>query len=217
MHDEVDAAENLRVIRKLMERATIYRAISAPTALAAAILTIPTATILARLSLDPDFQLAPMAWFGIWIAVYLLVDGINAFFLWRDAKRRDVRMISAGLKHALHSIIPPMFAGGLVSLLLIQDSLLLATLSWVLFYGLALLATHSYAPTSIKTLGAIFVVAGLGIGCIARLDWIHVDPQNELHVSALIMSFTFGLFHLVYALIIGLKTRFRVSHDTAPS
>lgn len=215
MPEEFDAAENLRVIRKLMERSTIYRAISAPTALAAAILTIPTATLLARLAQDPDFHLSPLAFFGIWFAVYFLVDGFNTFLLWRDAKRRKTSMISPGLMHALASVIPPLFTGALLSLFLLQHSLLMATLCWVIFYGLALLATHSFAPTSIKTLGTFFLLAGLSIAAGARLGWINMDPDNQLRVSSMVMSFTFGLFHLTYALIIGLKTRFRISqsHD----
>ena len=41
MIDHSNAEEDLRVIRTLMERATIYRAISAPTALVAGLLSYP--------------------------------------------------------------------------------------------------------------------------------------------------------------------------------
>src|SRR2546421_298418 len=40
MDERLNAEENLRVIRQLMERATVYRAISAPTALVAGILSL---------------------------------------------------------------------------------------------------------------------------------------------------------------------------------
>ena len=46
MSDRARAEEDLRVIRSLMERATIYRAISAPTAFVAGVLSILSAGLI---------------------------------------------------------------------------------------------------------------------------------------------------------------------------
>jgi hypothetical protein len=46
MHERERAEEDLRVIRTLMERATIYRAISAPTALAGGVLAVTLTAII---------------------------------------------------------------------------------------------------------------------------------------------------------------------------
>ena len=46
MNDRFRAEEDLRVIRTLMERATVYRAISAPTALVGGVLSISSAVLI---------------------------------------------------------------------------------------------------------------------------------------------------------------------------
>lgn len=218
MTDPRDAAEHLRVIRHLMERATVYRAISAPTALVASLVSLPVALYLLLQSRNAAFQLSPWGYLGIWFGVLILVDGFNTWLLWRDAKRRGASMASDAAMHALKSLFPPLFAGAVISTLTVHDSLFTATLCWVVFYGLALLATHGFAPTSMKVLGAGFLLAGLGIWSAARLDWIHLEPGRELTASSVVMAATFGLGHLVYGLVIGLRTRFRLNnHDRAAS
>ena len=200
-----DAAENLRVIRGLMERATVYRAISAPTAVFAALLAIP---IGAWLALMPNRDaLTPMVYFWTWVAVYLIIDVFNFALLWRDAKKRGAPMLTQNLYHAVMSIGPPIFVGGIVSLLVVHESVLMATLCWVLFYGLGLLATHSFSPRSMKILGLLFVVSGLAIAIAWRFELLCECTTT----ASWIMAATFGGYHLAYGLVIGLKTRFRIS------
>lgn len=194
-----EAAENLRVIRNLMERATVYRAISAPTALFAGILALPTAYFSAS-------QLVTSYGFlFVWIGVYLVIDGFNAWLLWKESQRRKTEFISPGLLHAVVSLGPPMFAGAIISLLVIRDSVLAASLSWVVFYGLGLLATHSFSPKSIKLLGVAFCLAGLALATAWKFEWLADSIPNANWV----MGGTFGLFHLVYGIAVGTKTGFR--------
>ncbi len=202
-----EAAENLRVIRNLMERATVYRAISAPTALCAGILAIPAAALTAHRGL------APMAFFGLWMGIYLAIDLFNACLLWQDAKRRGADFVTSSLLHAVASLGPPMLVGAVVSLLVIRDSVLAATVSWLLFYGLGLLATHSFSPTSIKVLGAAFVCAGLGIACAWRFGQL----EDSAATASWVMGATFGALHLIYGVVIGLRTGFRVCQATEPT
>lgn len=204
------AAEHLRVIRNLMERATLYRAISAPTALVSGVLGILVAIALG-VWIEPD-AISPLGYFGIWAGVLLLIDCFNTFLLWRDAKKRGESMFTPGLVHALKSLAPPLLAGGVVSFFLVHDSIFLATLCWVVFYGLALLATHGFAPASMKALGAVFVLAGLGAWAAEWLGWIDAETHaRQLLASSIVMGGTFGVFHIVYAISIGLTTRFRIS------
>ena len=89
MNDRSRAEEDLRVIRTLMERATIYRAISAPTALVGGVLSILSA-VLIYLSGYPESSLGrvirPREFAFIWIDVLVLTVIANAFFVWREAK-----------------------------------------------------------------------------------------------------------------------------------
>ena len=81
---------------------------------------------------------------------------------------------------------------------------------WVLFYGLGLLATMSFAPRSIVVLGWAFLFTGVGAFVYLMLETIapgiHLPllPEVELQTPtrfypAAMMGATFGLYHLFYA------------------
>ena len=109
MNERSRAAEDLRVIRSLMERATIYRAISAPTALVGGLLAVATATALCFFAhsrpvetTEHDCQLFA----AVWIAVLVVVLAVNAFFVRREARRNGRPFISAGARLAIRAILP---------------------------------------------------------------------------------------------------------------
>ncbi len=74
------AEEDLRVIRSLMERATVYRAISAPAALVAGLLSILAAGAIYRRPVDGRVFAA------VWLVVLVFAVVTNAFFIWREAR-----------------------------------------------------------------------------------------------------------------------------------
>ena len=87
-NERADAEEHLRIIRSLMERATVYRAISAPTALFAGSLSILAASAIFlnnETGLTLGFQIAGHGFVTIWLIVLLLALGMNAFFIRREA------------------------------------------------------------------------------------------------------------------------------------
>lgn len=215
MADLHDAAEHLRVIRHLMERATVYRAISAPTALTASLLTFSLAFFLNG---KAPSTLSAAGYYACWVGVLAAVAAVNTWLLWRDAIRRGVPIISASAIHAWKAIVPPLFTGGVVSFFMLRDSLIVTTLCWIVFYGLSLLATQSFAPASIKALGSVFLLAGLGLWTALHLGVLIVPAGSELALSNWTMAGTFGLFHLCYALATGLKTGFGMRRaDRNPS
>jgi hypothetical protein len=144
--------------------------------------------------------------------------GFNTWLLWKDAASRGVSVLSSSAIHAGKAILPPLAAGGLISFLVLQESVVATTLCWMVFYGLALLATQSFAPASMKILGSVFLLAGLGIGTLLRSGAVTIPSGLDLCVANWMMAGTFGLLHLVYALGVGLTTGFRMRHqDRAPS
>ncbi len=198
-----EAEEHLRVIRSLMEKATIYRAISAPTALVGGLLSI-TAAILFEISFRPllrNERVTTQKWFlVIWLVVLGLTAAANLFFIWKDAHRRGDPFISQGMRLALSSLLPSFACAGFATIVNPGSPYLLPPL-WMIFYGLGLLATWHFAPRSIGVLGWAFLIAGLitilqigGWDFSSFSGWDHLAPEsNEL------MALTFGLFHLIYA------------------
>src|SRR5215204_2410488 len=91
----IEAEEHLRVIRSLMERATIYRAISAPTALVGGLTSVLVGALLhfyfdidgpAWATASKTFKEA--VFFGSWGAVLLATGAANVVFLAQEARRR---------------------------------------------------------------------------------------------------------------------------------
>ena len=120
---ERGAEEHLHAIRLLMERATIYRAISAPTALVGAFAfhrLRPSRD--ARSGKSRDDCTATWMRVGIfpalWTLVFLITLAANTLFIWRGARQRGEAMVSAGMKLALRSVAPGLFAGGAISAVL---------------------------------------------------------------------------------------------------
>ena len=202
MSGRSSAEEDLRIIRTLMERATVYRAVSAPSALVAGLLAAGAAgfvyynnavnSVLGRL-------VGPREMAGIWIVVLVLSAIANAAFLAGEARRGGRPFVSSGMKLALRAIVPTLlvpaaftvwffamgFQGGTeVQLVVI----------WVAFYGLALLSTAIFAPRSLALLGWAFLLTSVAVPVLQ--DWLE-DRVDD--VPSFVMGVTFGLFHLIYA------------------
>ena len=205
MFTRSEAEENLRTIRSLMERSTIYRAISAPTALAGGLFSIVAYTLFHYVF---DDLLTPFGqWFlGIWLVTLVLTLVANTLFIWRGAKLRSEPFISPGMKMALISLLPSMLcAGFLTSVLLYQslfiDAFLLPPI-WMICYGLGLLSTSHFAPRSITFLGWVFLFSGFGAFFYLQYccQYRGEDTFSNLaSASNFTMGATFGFYHLIYA------------------
>ncbi len=202
---EHGAEEHLRAIRLLMERATIYRAISAPTALVGGLLSVGlAAAMLAWQSGDGSRNVEARVFYQSWLLVLALTLAANTLFIWRRARERGEPLVSAGFRLAVRSVVPAFFAGvALSGVLTITTSLaLFPTLMWLVFYGLGLLATMSFAPRSIVVLGWTFLFTGTA--AFIYFVFVGIEPDFDLPTPtrfypAAIMGATFGLYHLIYA------------------
>lgn len=190
-----DAAGQLQTIRLLMERATVYRAISLPAALLGGLLALPAAW-LASSGGGSRFLL-------VWFTALGVTGSFNAWQLARQAKRENRPFLSSGLRLALRALAPPLLAGGIVGgQFALQGHELPCAATWVLCYGLALLASREFAPRSIVNLGSAFFVAGL-LAFLLRASISSIGPVSPANV---LMAATFGLLHLVYAAALALST-----------
>lgn len=195
-----DAEEHLRIIRSLMEKATIYRAISAPAALVGGALAVALA--------------GGCWWFGRpangilssfvppWLVLLAVTAAVNAGLLWRDARRRGEMFVSTGMKVALRAMIPGLLAGGLCTLVAAEGGDPMTATLWVLCYGVCLLAASHFAPKSIQWLGRAFFVAGALLLMASALVLDQWRGSDQLTVAHLIMGVTFGGFHLAYAALV---------------
>lgn len=202
MSDRTRAEEHLRVIRSLMERATIYRAISAPTALVGGLLAVGTTAALWYFDRSRPVgapRLDGRTFAVIWLVILGVVLAVNTLFVRREARKGKRPLLSSGAKLALRAIAPCLVIPAATTLWFFKEAdpidreVLVAV--WIAFYGLALLATALFAPRSLAFLGWAFLLSGLVVSFWPKS--LGFDPHGMF--PNLAMGATFGLYHLVYA------------------
>jgi hypothetical protein len=193
------AEHDLRVIRSLMERATVYRTISAPAALVAGFLSIFAAAAIYLNDKSVDWAVQGRAFAAIWLVVLVLAVAANAFFIWREAKKDGRPFISSGMKLSLRAIAPTLLVPAAVTLWFLVSGYKGAAeqelvVVWIAFYGLALLSTALFAPRSLVCLGWAFLLTAL-----ALLALRNAAGDLSANLPNIAMGITFGLYHLIYA------------------
>ena len=196
-----EAEEHLRIIRSLMERATIYRAISAPTALVGGLASLLAGgvshfleTSKSRLATNPEDA---GRFLFIWSLVLFVTAAANWWFLRREAGARGGQVFSPAMKKALGALFPPMFAGGILTLCVFSPGgHVLLPMIWMIFYGLGLLSAGQFSPQAIPRLGWAFLLAGLATAALTAF----LTPVPAFLASPhLLMATSFGGLHLLYA------------------
>lgn len=206
-----EAEKHLRIIRSLMERATIYRAISAPSALVGGLLSI-AACGFAICVATPHDRLNPFEFSSYFLVAWLIVFSLtviaNTLFIWQSAKKRQEPFLSSGMKMALFCSFPSFLSAFLFTVCFTGffrvDNVFLSfflPVIWIFFYGLALLSTSHFAPRSIIVLGWCFLLAGLLIPFFYLASFYQIEsfPHLFKYNGSILMAATFGLFHLIYA------------------
>jgi hypothetical protein len=195
-NDRERAEQDLRVIRSLMERATIYRAISAPTALCGAVLAIGAALFISKI--EPR----PRSFAVFWLIILVLVLAANTLFVWREATRAGRPFFSASMNMAIRAVTPCLIIPAALTIWYLttgylgaQELLLVAI--WIAFYGVALLSTSLFAPRSLVVLGWCFLISALAIPVVASNA---PEEISALELPNILMGVTFGGYHLIYAL-----------------
>jgi hypothetical protein len=190
------AEEHLRVIRSLMEKATIYRAISAPTALVGGGAGILAAAVFHFQSRGAEIQNKSRLFLTCWLGALTIAAVGNIYFLRADARRRGERFVSAGMRAALRALWPSYLVAAVLTILA-RDFPWLLPIPWILLYGLGLLGTQHFAPRSIVLLGWAFLAAGLL--AMIGFAWFFNFLTDPSYLGNLAMGLTFGGFHLIYA------------------
>jgi hypothetical protein len=221
MIDRSEAEEHLRVIRSLMEKATIYRAISAEAAAVGGVLALAASfafgncwTGLAYGS-DDTREVSNSTFVALWISVLVVTALVNCFFLWRAARKRNEPFVSSGMRMALRAVLPSyVVAGFLTAAVGFAPSMPnLIVPVWILCHGLALLATAHFAPRSLAWLGWAFVAAGLwsapqivsiNFTCLFSGGIPPEEYPRYMRFGSVLfgqqwMAYTFSLLHLIYA------------------
>jgi hypothetical protein len=192
------AAENLQVIRTLMERSAIYRRALAPVMLFLGLLGVTAALTGAQLPLESSF-----AFVSYWLGVALAGAGGAFLLVRRQALKEGEPFWSPPTRRVTQAFVPALVAGAALGVMVMtaekglepQAAALLPPL-WMALYGCAIHAAGFFMRRGFKLFGWLFVGA-------ASVLFLVIPASDELVSTTArhaMMGVFFGGLHLVYGI-----------------
>ena len=197
------AAEELKVIRQLMERPIRVSTMSGLSGIVAGLAAV------AGVALDQYFwgrfepQTAVLVNLAVWIGVLVAAGGGVLVLTRLRERRRGMPGWSRIKTRILLTILPAFVAGaGLTAAITgryyvtgtwdaIAQGYLIPAI-WMLFYGVALWQLGEFSPGEVRLLGAAFILAGVAAGLYPYLPYVT-------------LGLTFGGFHFVYGIVVWIR------------
>lgn len=196
--ESLQALNDLRDIRGIMERSTRFVSLSGWSGVWAGATALLSAFLVWKLNLVYYFHNEPLPSGLSSTVMYLLLLGAVTFFValagayyftWRKARAAGQRVWTSSSRALMRQIAVPMLAGGVFCLAcLYYGNAIFITPSCLVFYGLALISGSKYTLGEIRWLGYSEVV----LGCIALFV-----PNYGLGF----MAAGFGILHILYGII----------------
>lgn len=185
LHDQ--ALDNLRYIRKTMERAGAFTTVSGMGQVAVGISAI-LATWVASI------QTTPETWMLTWSAESALAFFIATLSTHRKAQAAGESILSWPARKFLMSFAPAMVIGGILTVYLFHTGRVeLLPGIWMLHYGAAVVSGGVFSVRVIPIMGASFILAGT-LALFAPAAWGNV-----------IMGAGFGGLHVIFGALIARK------------
>jgi hypothetical protein len=195
--NSTSAAENLQVIRTLMERATLYRRALAP------IMVLAGCAGLLAAAAGWLVKIESVAAFGIyWMAVGVIVLGIAYFMTRRQAIKEGEPFWSPPTRRVTAALMAPLLAGLVIGVVIAfglgagQSGVWRLLPVWMLFYGCALHAAGFFTPRGVRGLGIVFVLGGCAL--FGALNWCGC-ALAPIYAHGVMGAF-FGGLHLAFGL-----------------
>ncbi len=187
------AAENIQVIRTLMERSSLYRRAMAPIMIVVGIIGVVSSVIpfFWPIKSNPGFSL-----FWLSSAVIAL---FSAFLLVRKQAVKEGEPFWSSPTRRIAQAITPAFVAGFVPVIFFSfpefgspKLIWILPPIWMLLYGCALHAAGFFMQRGIRLFGWIFVAAGCAVS-ICGLVFPQLQTMTAAHI---VMGIFFGLAHL---------------------
>jgi hypothetical protein len=158
------AADHLRYIRETMERAAEFTAVPGWGGVAMGFTALLASWIASR-------QASPRAWLTVWLLEAFIGVAIAAPSAATKAHRGNSALFSGPGRRFVLSFAPPIFVGGLLTVILFQAGLT-STLPgiWLLLYGTAILTGGAFSVRVVPVMGMCLMALG-SIALFAPANW----------------------------------------------
>ena len=178
------AMDNLRYIRETMEAAATFTAVSGWGMVTIGATAIGAAFLASEVT-------SPTRWVFIWLCEACLSMAISIYTMALKARAAQLPLWSEPARKMVFSFAPPMMVGALLTLLFLERDLIgLLPGTWMLLYGVAVIAAGTFSVRIVPVMGLAFMLVGT-VALFAPPSW-----------SALSMTAGFGALHLMFGALI---------------
>ena len=181
------AMDNLRFIRETMERSASFTHVSGSGGVAMGLIALTASAFAARADV-------PTTWLGTWIGAALLSFSVAILMTARKSRAAGVPLLTGPGRRFVWSVTPPLAAGGVLTIALVQSGLLhLLPGAWLLLYGTSVVTGGSYSVRPVPIMGLAFMLAGVA-ALLSPPGW------GDAYMAA-----GFGGLHIVFGIVIWRK------------
>ncbi len=208
--DQNKAAEELKVIRQLMERPIRYSTMSGWSGILAGCVTL--LGLLTDAWICSTFESVAAMWvnMGVWAGVFVVALAATLGLTRVRERRQGMPFWSPIKRKILMTILPPFVAGaGLTAAIVYRwastigpNEFGLIAPVWMLFYGVACWQLGELSIKEIRILGAAFIAAGLFCGAFCQAT---IPGLPEGTAPYWTLGATFGLFHIIYGVVVRIR------------
>ena len=196
--------QDLEEIKDIMSRSSRFISLSGMSGVFSGIIALAGAYVAYRTVLAYHFQIGYEGstittdnltdLLLIAIVTLILSVGTVIYFTTRETKKRKLKIWDLQTKRLLVNLAIPLLAGGILCLMLLYKGYAEIVIPMTLvFYGLALVNTSKYTLRVIRGLGIIEIALGLTAIYFSEF-------------ALLFWSFGFGILHIVYGMVMHLKS-----------
>lgn len=174
------AVDDLRFIRRTMEHGPTFTAVPGWGGVGMGVVALSAAVVAASRS-------SVEAWLTTWLVAAFVAVTIGAWAMLRKARHAGLPLVSGSGRKFVLGFLPPALAGGVLTLALFRSGATeLVPGSWLLMYGVAVVAAGTFSVRVVPVMGACFMALG-GVALLAPAEW--GDP---------LLGAGFGLLHVVF-------------------
>jgi hypothetical protein len=203
----VDSLQEVKDIRRLMERSSRFISLSGISGVAAGLCALAGAAIAEMVIFKKyyvnyndrgyftasDFEGLRMQLLLLGAVVFIVAFSLAFYFTWQKTKKQGVALWNPTSRRLFWNIVIPLAAGALFILSMLQyNEWRFIAPACLVFYGLALVNASKYTLTDIRYLGYCEIVLGL-----INMQWIGYG----LYFWAI----GFGILHILYGIIMWWK------------
>lgn len=179
------AVDNLRYIRRTMERAGSFTAVPGNGGIAMGAVALAAAFLASRM---------PSAWLAIWLVAAAAACAVGIAAAIRKGRRDPMGLLAEPGRKFLMGLAPPLLAGAILTAALWRtDQLELAPGAWMLLYGAGIVTGGAASVRPVPAMGLCFMAVGT-LALFAPQGW-----ANPL------LAVGFGGLHILFGSIIAVK------------